>query len=74
MTNNHAFNAFVSICKVKSSSVTDGVSHFSDVADNMEHDERRAQSRQTRLNPFDRREDEDGPQGGKTPPHKGYVY
>lgn len=47
---------------------------FPDVADKMEYDERRAQSRQTRLNPFDRREDEDGPQGGKTPPQKGYVY
>lgn len=38
----------------------------------MEYDERLALFRQTRLNPFDRGEDEeDGPQGGKTPPQHG---
>lgn len=44
----------------------------SDVADEMEYDERLAQFRQTRLNPFDRGE-EDGPPGGKTPPQNGNV-
>lgn len=44
----------------------------SDVANEMEYDERLALFRQTRLNPFDRGEDEeDGPQGGKTPPQHG---
>lgn len=42
----------------------------SDVADEMEYDERLAQFRQTRLNPFDRGE-EDGQPGGKTPPQSG---
>lgn len=45
----------------------------SDVADEMEYDERLAHFRQTRLNPFDRGEGEDGPQGGKTPPQHGTV-
>lgn len=36
----------------------------------MEYDERLAQFRQTRLNPFDRGE-EDGQPGGKTPPQSG---
>lgn len=40
----------------------------------MEYDERLAHFRQTRLNPFDRGEDEDGPQGGKTPLQKGNIY
>lgn len=44
-----------------------------DVADEMEYDERLALFRQTRLNPFDRGEEEDGPQGGKTPPQHGNV-
>lgn len=44
-----------------------------DVADEMEYDERLALFRQTRLNPFDRGEEEDGPQGGKTPPQHGKV-
>lgn len=44
----------------------------SDVADEMEYDERLAQFRQTRLNPFDRGE-EDGQPGGKTPPQNGNV-
>ena len=39
----------------------------------MEYDERLALFRQTRLNPFDRGEEEDGPQGGKTPPLHGKV-
>lgn len=39
----------------------------------MEYDERLAHFRQTRLNPFDRGEGEDGPQGGKTPPLHGTV-
>lgn len=38
----------------------------------MEYDERLAQFRQTRLNPFDRGE-EDGQPGGKTPPQNGNV-
>lgn len=46
----------------------------SDVADEMEYDERLALFRQTRLNPFDRGEEEDGPHGGKTPPHHGRVW
>lgn len=44
-----------------------------DVADEMEYDERLALFRQTRLNPFDRGEEEDGPQGGKMPPQHGKV-
>lgn len=40
----------------------------------MEYDERLAHFRQNRLNPFDRGEDEDGPQGGKTPLQKGNIY
>lgn len=44
-----------------------------DVAGEMEYDERLALFRQTRLNPFDRGEDEDGPQEGKTPPQHGKV-
>lgn len=44
-----------------------------DVADEMEYDERLALFRQTRLNPFDRGEEEDDPQGGKTPPQHGKV-
>lgn len=44
-----------------------------DVADEMEYDERLALFRQTRLNPFDRGEEEDGPQEGKTPPQHGKV-
>lgn len=39
----------------------------------MEYDERLAQFRQTRLNPFDRGE-EDGQPGGKTPPQNGNVW
>lgn len=45
-----------------------------DVADEMEYDERLALFRQTRLNPFDRGEEEDDPQGGKTPPQHGKVW
>lgn len=44
-----------------------------DVADEMEYDERLALFRQTRLNPFDRGEEEDVPQNGKMPPHHGNV-
>lgn len=44
-----------------------------DVADEMEYDERLALFRQTRLNPFDRGDEEDGPQGGKTPLQHGSV-
>lgn len=44
-----------------------------DVADEMEYDEKLALFRQTRLNPFDRGEEEDGPQGGKMPPQHGKV-
>lgn len=40
----------------------------------MEYGERLANFRQTRLNPFDRSDEEDGPQGGKTPPRHGKVY
>lgn len=47
---------------------------FLDVANKMEYDERLALFRQTRLNPFDRGEEEDGPQGDKTPPQHGEVY
>lgn len=57
------------ICRVRCG--CDVVSQGSDVAEEMEYDERLAQFRQTRLNPFDRGEDEDGPQGGPTPPQKG---
>lgn len=39
----------------------------------MEYDERLANFRQTRLNPFDRGEEEDGLHGGKTPPLRGNV-
>lgn len=46
---------------------------FLDVANKMEYDERLALFRQTRLNPFDRGEEEDGPQGDKTPPQHGEV-
>lgn len=61
---------FVSICKVKYLQSDHNVlSHFLDVADEMEYDERLAHFRQTRLNPFDRGEDEDG----KTPPQKGNI-
>lgn len=59
----------ISIWKVRCG--CDVVSQGSDVADEMEYDERLAQFRQTRLNPFDRGEDEDGPRGGRTPPQKG---
>jgi len=44
-----------------------------DVANEMEYDERLALFRQTRLNPFDRGEEEDGPQEGRTPPQHGKV-
>lgn len=43
----------------------------------MEYDERLAHFRQTRLNPFDRGEDDDdddGPQGGKMSLQKGNIY
>lgn len=40
----------------------------------MEYDERLAQFRQTRLNPFDRGEEEDGPQRGRMPPQQGNIY
>lgn len=40
----------------------------------MEYDERLALFRQTRLNPFDRGEEEDGPQAGKTPPQHGKLW
>lgn len=46
---------------------------FPDVAGEMEYDEKLALFRQTRLNPFDRGEEEDGPQGDKTPPQHGKV-
>lgn len=39
----------------------------------MEYDERLALFRQTRLNPFDRGEEEDDPQEGKPPPKQGMV-
>ena len=39
----------------------------------MEYDERLAHFRQTRLNPFDRGEEEDGPQGDKTLLQKGKI-
>lgn len=45
-----------------------------DVVAEMEYDERLALFRQTRLNPFDRGEEDDGPQGGRTPLQHGNVY
>lgn len=46
----------------------------SDVANEMEYDEKLALFRQARLNPFDRGEDEDRPQEGKTPLQHGKIH
>lgn len=46
---------------------------FSDVADEMEYDEKLALFRQARLNPFDRGED-DRPPEGKTPLQHGKIH
>lgn len=49
----------------------DGSPPPSDVANKMEYHERLAHFRQTRLNPFDRGEVEDHPEGGKATQQNG---